>query len=76
MPRTVHKHAHCIDCGYCLYGQSDRCPECGRGFDPTNPLSYSPQPSRRAWFDLAMTVALITLFLFLFAVVFLIMGLP
>ncbi len=46
--RTAHKHAFCHDCGYCLFGQADRCPECGRAFDPADPSSYEPPPSKRA----------------------------
>ncbi len=31
----------CLDCGYILYGlPENRCPECGRAFDPDNPESY------------------------------------
>ena len=44
MRLTAHKHAFCHDCGYCLFGQADRCPECGQTFDPRNPVSYSGPP--------------------------------
>ncbi|MGD8453869.1 MAG: hypothetical protein PVJ57_18800 [Phycisphaerae bacterium] len=31
----------CLDCGYILEGLSDnRCPECGRAFDPAVPKTY------------------------------------
>jgi hypothetical protein len=32
----------CLDCGYDLHGLSEnRCPECGRGFDPDDPATYA-----------------------------------
>lgn len=31
----------CLNCGYIVDGLSDnRCPECGRAFDPDNPKTY------------------------------------
>lgn len=33
----------CLDCGYVLSGLADvrRCPECGRAFDPKDPMTFS-----------------------------------
>lgn len=37
----------CLDCSYILDGLSvNRCPECGKAFDPADPVSYS---SRSRW---------------------------
>ena len=37
---------HCIDCDYALKKlESNRCPECGRPFDPQNPSTYRPVSS-------------------------------
>ncbi|MEE8478084.1 MAG: hypothetical protein V3S19_06920, partial [Gemmatimonadales bacterium] len=47
MFHTAHKHAFCITCGFCLFGQTHRCPECGRPFDPDDLFSYAPPPDRR-----------------------------
>ena len=34
---------HCIHCDYLLKNLTvNRCPECGRVFDPTNPETYRP----------------------------------
>jgi hypothetical protein len=36
---------YCIDCNYPLQGlTSNRCPECGRAFDPADPKSISARP--------------------------------
>jgi phosphoribosylanthranilate isomerase len=35
--------ARCLECGYQLAGlQSNRCPECGRTFDPDDPATFRP----------------------------------
>src|SRR5687768_4748701 len=40
--------ATCLDCGYALRGlRSRRCPECGRAFDPADPLTIR-LPNRQA----------------------------
>lgn len=37
----------CITCDYSLHGLSEsRCPECGRGFDPSDPETYRIGPRR------------------------------
>ena len=34
---------HCLDCDYSLHNLSEnRCPECGRAFDPDDPTTYRP----------------------------------
>lgn len=39
----------CRACGYCLFGlPENRCPECGRGFDPGDPKTFLRRP-RRLW---------------------------
>jgi hypothetical protein len=58
---------HCRKCGYQLAGLSEnRCPECGRAFDPANPSSYDRDPGRwrsrrreRAIFKVVSAVAAI-----------------
>ncbi len=75
---TAHQHAYCRDCGYCLFGQSARCSECGRMFDPRNPVSYSGPPvaigerlravfDRWGWVVCAMAALLIGFALFIVA---------
>jgi hypothetical protein len=41
----------CKKCGYALVGLESRvCPECGRGFDPSNRRTFATRPPRgRAW---------------------------
>ena len=40
------KQVHCIGCDYSLKNlEHNRCPECGRAFDPKNPKTYRPLPS-------------------------------
>ncbi|HEY2584285.1 MAG TPA: SRPBCC family protein [Tepidisphaeraceae bacterium] len=42
--------ARCLGCGYVLTGLVEpRCPECGRGFDPHNPSTYSTKPLFARW---------------------------
>ncbi len=40
-------HRRCLDCSYILDGlPKDRCPECGRVFDPANPTTFVMDQSR------------------------------
>ena len=65
----------CLECGYILQGLTyNRCPECGRGYDPKNPATFrsgndKPQILRRylrlaivasalPWVGVALKVAL------------------
>ena len=50
---------YCLNCRYTLAGlKSDRCPECGRSFDASNPHTYGPPfrclPRLRSWRDPAV----------------------
>ena len=47
---------HCLMCDYLLLGlETNRCPECGREFDPHDPATYrtkpEPEPAGRKTFD-------------------------
>lgn len=42
-PPTFPDDARCLSCGYSLFGLPEpRCPECGREFDPLNPVTFIP----------------------------------
>ncbi len=44
-PGTASPGMYCRKCGYALVGLSeDRCPECGRAFDPANPRTFRRKP--------------------------------
>ena len=41
---NVEHHRRCLTCSYDLHGlPDDRCPECGREFDPADPVTYAGQ---------------------------------
>jgi hypothetical protein len=43
----ARRSRYCTQCGYDLRGNtSNRCPECGRGFDPADPTTYAPDDGR------------------------------
>lgn len=47
MTRQSGSSKYCLDCCYCLdHLESNECPECGRGFDPGDPKTYSNSPHR------------------------------
>ena len=49
-PIDTSPNMFCRHCGYALIGlPSNRCPECGRNFDPANPKSFRAHPRRRIW---------------------------
>jgi hypothetical protein len=40
---------YCKQCNYDLRASVERCPECGRAFDPMNPKTYRRKPVSAAW---------------------------
>ncbi|MEM9345392.1 MAG: hypothetical protein AAGB26_02120 [Planctomycetota bacterium] len=47
MARQSGSSKFCLGCRYCLdHLESDECPECGRGFDPNDPKTFSNSPRR------------------------------
>jgi len=49
-------HMRCLGCGYILDGlPENRCPECGRGFDPEDPKTYAAS-SRSGYRYLALAM--------------------
>jgi len=58
----VNPHRHCLNCWYVLDGlTSSRCPECGRGFDATDPSSFSTLPRRAYHFQRMLPILGLTL---------------
>lgn len=55
---------YCCDCGYVLAGLSeDRCPECGRRFDPQDPRTYRSEQREANHPGIVILVNLIPLML-------------
>jgi hypothetical protein len=51
-------HKRCLGCGYILDGLPEpRCPECGRGFDPSRPSTYTTGPAPRGWWHVLIAFA-------------------
>lgn len=56
---------YCLGCYYRLdHLESSECPECGRGFDPSDPktIAYSPKPKWPRWECLLAALLLAVLF--------------
>jgi hypothetical protein len=52
MPGAAHETTLCLDCNYPLRGLiENRCPECGRAFDPADPRSFNNSSRALTWFD-------------------------
>lgn len=46
MMDKVESIKRCLDCGYSLQGlPENRCPECGRSFDPNDPETFAGRPT-------------------------------
>lgn len=56
MTASLNEHATCIGCGYRLHGLTqDRCPECGRSFDPDDWRTFHHgQRLQRRWLMIAV----------------------
>lgn len=55
---TPTPNKRCLDCGYILGGlPENRCPECGRPFDPNDPQTYDPHGLAGQVFSQAATWA-------------------
>lgn len=51
-PKLTAEAMRCLDCDYDLRGLDvDRCPECGRSFEPNDPLSYRSRQYIRVRLD-------------------------
>ena len=57
MTNAAHQHdRYCLSCRHSLRGiHSERCPECGRPFDPDDPATFAtslrrPQNALGCWF--------------------------
>ena len=51
-------HKSCLGCGYVLdYLPENRCPECGRFFDPDDVLSFGPRETNGVLFLLAAVLS-------------------
>jgi hypothetical protein len=53
-----YEHKRCLGCGYDLHGlPENRCPECGRGFDPAHPSTFASGQREPGWGYLVVAVA-------------------
>jgi hypothetical protein len=68
---TSPEPKRCLDCGYILEGlPENRCPECGRAFDPDDPRTVAPPPESGRFLLLGAVIgAALVLGAFLIAVV-------
>jgi hypothetical protein len=65
---TTPPRVFCKGCGYALVGlQSNKCPECGRGFDLGNRRTFARRPPRRALWRWGRRVLAVVLLLLLTA---------
>jgi hypothetical protein len=55
-------HKRCLGCGYILDGLPEpRCPECGRGFDPDDPETFSHVALPKNRYAIALAALLMAL---------------
>src|SRR5436190_24191775 len=60
--KPTRKPPICIGCGYQLTGlEEPRCPECGMGFNPDDPSTYSRPVRRMTLIELLVVISIIAL---------------